>query len=232
VRLLATGLALYSLYWVLGIVQPLVLPRELPADRARPQLPVLSRVRHAPRGERSALSRSTGVLSRSPSCRSLWPLIDFDNFIYRAADPTTLRHDARRHLHPARARGDAPHRGWVLPVTANCFILYTFYGRCLDSVGLGLIAHRGPTTSRASSGTIYMTLEGVFGVPLDVAASYIILFSIYGAGARRVRARQVLPRMVDGGGRQRPAAARAGPRGDGRRPSARHRLGQRRRETR
>ena len=26
-----------------------------------------------------------------------------------------------------------------------------------------------------------MTLEGVFGVPLDVAASYIVLFTIYGA---------------------------------------------------
>ena len=26
-----------------------------------------------------------------------------------------------------------------------------------------------------------MTLEGIFGVPLDVAATYIILFTIYGA---------------------------------------------------
>ena len=60
------------------------------------------------------------------------------------------------------------------------FILYTFYGPLLDLVGLGLIAHRGYDLSRIV-GTIYMTLEGVFGVPLDVAASYIILFSIYGA---------------------------------------------------
>ena len=26
-----------------------------------------------------------------------------------------------------------------------------------------------------------MTLEGIFGVPLDVAATYIVLFTIYGA---------------------------------------------------
>ena len=43
-----------------------------------------------------------------------------------------------------------------------------------------MIAHRGYDLARIV-GTIYMTLEGVFGVPLDVAASYIILFSIYGA---------------------------------------------------
>src|SRR6185436_8289719 len=70
--------------------------------------------------------------------------------------------------------------GWVLPITATCFILYTFYGPLLDLVGLGMIAHRGYDIARIV-GTIYMTLEGIFGVPLDVAASYIILFSIYGA---------------------------------------------------
>ena len=30
-------------------------------------------------------------------------------------------------------------------------------------------------------GILYMTLDGIFGVPLDVAATYIILFTIYGA---------------------------------------------------
>jgi TRAP-type uncharacterized transport system fused permease subunit len=28
---------------------------------------------------------------------------------------------------------------------------------------------------------MYMTLEGIFGIPLDVAATFIILFTIYGA---------------------------------------------------
>src|SRR5206468_5370798 len=30
-------------------------------------------------------------------------------------------------------------------------------------------------------GRMYMTLEGIFGVPLDVASTFIILFTIYGA---------------------------------------------------
>jgi TRAP transporter 4TM/12TM fusion protein len=109
-----------------------------------------------------------------------WPLIDFDNFIYRAADPT--RTDMALGALCILLVLEATRRtaGWVLPVTATCFILYTFYGPLLDLIGLGIIAHRGYDLARIV-GTIYMTLEGIFGVPLDVAASYIILFSIYGA---------------------------------------------------
>ena len=57
---------------------------------------------------------------------------------------------------------------------------YAFYGPVLDLVGLGFIAHRGYDPSRIV-GTLYMTLEGIFGVPLDVAATYIALFTIFGA---------------------------------------------------
>jgi TRAP transporter 4TM/12TM fusion protein len=49
-----------------------------------------------------------------------------------------------------------------------------------DRIGLPLIAHRGYPFDRLV-GTLYMTLEGIFGVPLDVASTYIVLFTIYGA---------------------------------------------------
>jgi TRAP transporter 4TM/12TM fusion protein len=70
--------------------------------------------------------------------------------------------------------------GWVLPVTALIFLAYAVTGPLLDRVGLDLIAHRGYGLARLI-GTIYMTLEGIFGVPLDVATTYIVLFTIYGA---------------------------------------------------
>ena len=70
--------------------------------------------------------------------------------------------------------------GWVLPVTALLFLAYGYYGSLLDRIGLDLIAHRGYSIARLV-GTLYMTLEGIFGVPLDVTATYIILFTIYGA---------------------------------------------------
>jgi TRAP transporter 4TM/12TM fusion protein len=174
----ATGLAFYALYWVVGIVQPLVY-------RASFLLIVLVLSFMFYPGSKRSIARTRmsllDWLFAALAVVSLaWPLIDFDNFIYRAADPTTR--DIALGAMCILLVLEATRRtaGWVLPVTATCFILYTFYGPLLDLVGLGIIAHRGYDLSRIV-GTIYMTLEGIFGVPLDVAASYIILFSIYGA---------------------------------------------------
>ena len=175
---LAIGLSLYALYWVLGIVQPLVYRASFllivlvlsfmfypgsDSERARTRVSPLD-----------WLFVALAVVSL------LWPLIDFDNFIYRAADPTTRDMTLGAICILLVLEATRRTAGWVLPITATCFILYTFYGPLLDLVGLGMIAHRGYDLARIV-GTIYMTLEGVFGVPLDVAASYIILFSIYGA---------------------------------------------------
>ena len=175
---LATGLALYALYWVVGIVQPLVY-------RASFLLIVLILSflfypgSDSPRA-RTSISPLDWLFAALAVVSLAWPLIDFDNFIYRAADPTTLDMTLGAVCILLVLEATRRTAGWVLPVTATCFILYTFYGPLLDLVGLGVIAHRGYDLSRIV-GTIYMTLEGVFGVPLDVAASYIILFSIYGA---------------------------------------------------
>lgn len=66
--------------------------------------------------------------------------------------------------------------GWVLPATAVVFLLYAYFGRYFPQPFL----HRGQTVDRIVSKN-YLTLEGIFGVPLDVAATFIILFTIYGA---------------------------------------------------
>jgi TRAP transporter 4TM/12TM fusion protein len=70
--------------------------------------------------------------------------------------------------------------GWILPFTALAFLAYAVFGPALDRIGLALVAHRGYDAERLV-GTLYMTLEGIFGVPLDVTATYIVLFTIYGA---------------------------------------------------
>ena len=76
-----------------------------------------------------------------------------------------------------------------------------------------------------------MTLEGIFGVPLDVAATYIILFTIYGAVLEQSAAPGAF--FIDWAlAAMRPLALGRGARthGDARRVSARHGLGQRRRD--
>jgi TRAP transporter 4TM/12TM fusion protein len=109
-----------------------------------------------------------------------WPLIDFAAFVYRAATPTTT--DVALGWVTIVLVLEATRRtaGWILPATAVAFIAYAYYGPLLEFVGLGIVAHRGYDVARLA-GTLYMTLEGIFGVPLDVAATYIVLFSIYGA---------------------------------------------------
>src|SRR5882672_1090642 len=66
--------------------------------------------------------------------------------------------------------------GWVMPGVVIVFILYAFYGEYLP----GSWAHRSYELGRLV-GHLYMTLEGIFGVAVDVASSLIILFTIYGA---------------------------------------------------
>jgi len=66
--------------------------------------------------------------------------------------------------------------GWPLPVTAILFLLYAYLGPYMPEP----LDHRGYPVHRII-GQNYLTLEGIFGVPLDVAATFIILFTIYGA---------------------------------------------------
>lgn len=66
--------------------------------------------------------------------------------------------------------------GWVLPVTALVFVAYAYFGKSIP----GIFGHRGYNFPRIL-GQNYLTLEGIFGSALDVAATYIVLFTIYGA---------------------------------------------------
>src|SRR4029079_6541295 len=58
--------------------------------------------------------------------------------------------------------------GWILPVTAITFILHAYLGPLLEPIGLGIFAHRGYYPDRLI-GTLYMTFDGIFGTPVEVA---------------------------------------------------------------
>jgi len=68
--------------------------------------------------------------------------------------------------------------GWVLPAIVLAFVAFAYLGGLIpDALG---IAHKGYGVDRIV-GQSYLGLEGLFGIPLDVAATYIVLFTIYGA---------------------------------------------------
>jgi TRAP transporter 4TM/12TM fusion protein len=66
--------------------------------------------------------------------------------------------------------------GWIMPIVIGLFLAYAFAGPWLPAPW----THRGYDFSRLV-GHMYMTLEGIFGVAVDVSATLIILFTIYGA---------------------------------------------------
>src|SRR5256712_7112444 len=66
--------------------------------------------------------------------------------------------------------------GWIVPVVALLFIAYAMAGPYLPPPW----THRGYDISQLV-GHLFITLEGIFGIPVDVSSSLIILFTIYGA---------------------------------------------------
>ena len=66
--------------------------------------------------------------------------------------------------------------GWVMPLVVVCFIAYAMLGPQLPAPW----THRGYDIGRLI-GHMFMTLEGIFGTAVDVSATLIILFTIYGA---------------------------------------------------
>lgn len=173
---LCAGLSLYALYWVLFIVQPQVYRISFLLIAL-----VLSFLLFpARKGDLRGVSPLDWLLVAASIVVMAWPLVDFSGFIYRATDPKPI--DVVLGCIAVLLVLEATRRsvGWILPVTAAGFLVYAYAGPQFDRVGLSLLAHRGYGIERLI-GTLYMTLEGIFGVPLDVAATYIVLFTIYGA---------------------------------------------------
>jgi TRAP-type uncharacterized transport system fused permease subunit len=81
------------------------------------------------------------------------------------------------------------------------FLAYAVFGAYLPAPW----THQGYGIDRLV-GHMYLTLEGIFGVPLDVAATFIILFTIYGAVLEYSKAGQFyvdFSLAATGGSRQR-----------------------------
>jgi TRAP transporter 4TM/12TM fusion protein len=65
---------------------------------------------------------------------------------------------------------------WILPFICVLFLAYALFGPHLPPPW----THKGYDIGRLM-GSLYMTLEGIYGVAVDVASTLIILFTIYGA---------------------------------------------------
>jgi TRAP transporter 4TM/12TM fusion protein len=105
-----------------------------------------------------------------------YPFIDLEPFMYRVANPTPL--DVIVGVLAMLLVLEATRRstGFALPLLVLISLAYALWGGILPEPW----GHRGYTMTRVVA-LEYMTLNGLFGTPVEVSSTFIILFTIYGA---------------------------------------------------
>ncbi len=169
---LAVGLSLYALYATRATI-PTQIYRTSFLGAALALTFLLYPWRRSAAGRVSPLDL---LLALARVAIAAYPILDYQEFVYRAARPTAL--DVWMGTITILLVLEATRRtiGWILPVVAVTLLAYGRWGYLLP----GQYGHRGYDLDRMV-GSLYVSLEGIFGVPLDVAATFIILFTIYGA---------------------------------------------------
>ncbi|GAA4466178.1 TRAP transporter permease [Phytohabitans houttuyneae] len=181
-RPLAQGSQYYLIIFLAG-----VLPLVFLGYRAG--LPVPARLRRAPAAarERDLPGPLDWVLAAVTLAVCLYPLLPFA--VGEAGGGYNAFLDRQGLLAPADvAMGgvllllvlEACRRttGWVLPAVCLIFLGYGYYGGLLPQSWS--IAHAGLDFSQIVD-ALYNSGSGFYGTPLDVAASYVVLFTVYGA---------------------------------------------------
>ncbi len=180
VNVLGAGLSLFAVYWVL---HPITAQQYRPAFLAVVLLLTFlvfrangqtSRADH-PAESPTPLDWALGIIALVAVG---YAAVNAEELFRRAADPEPL--DIVAGVTSILLVLEATRRtvGWILPAICAAFLAYAYLGGLIpESFG---IAHKGYGVDRIV-GQAYMGLEGLFGIPLDVAATYIVLFTLYGA---------------------------------------------------
>jgi TRAP transporter 4TM/12TM fusion protein len=109
------------------------------------------------------------------ACSSYF-LLDWDDISDRATEPELPDIVAGTVLIVLVLEAVRRASGWVMPVVVAMFLAYAFVGPWLPDPW----THKGYDLDRLV-GHMTMTLEGILGTPIDVSATLIVLFTIYGA---------------------------------------------------
>ncbi|MEO8040085.1 MAG: TRAP transporter fused permease subunit [Betaproteobacteria bacterium] len=119
-------------------------------------------------------------LAAASAAVAIYFLSDWDAISDRATEPSSYDLIAGATLIALVLESVRRASGWVMPGVVLCFIGYAFAGPSLPPPW----THRGYDASRLL-GHMTQTLEGIYGSPVDVCATLIVLFTIYGAVLQR-----------------------------------------------
>jgi len=107
---------------------------------------------------------------------ALYVWIDYSNFINRMGSPNTMDIIMGTILIITVLEGSRRISGWPLVILSLIFIAYGLFGQLMP----GIFTHRGYTWAKLVN-HIFINTEGIYGTSVNVAASYIFLFILFGS---------------------------------------------------
>jgi len=120
------------------------------------------------------------VLLVAAAAAALYPTANLgyvQNRMYYVDDPVVLDYVFGGGLILLLLEATRRATGWALPITAIVFLLY---GVTIGGQSIGIMLDQ-----------LYLTTEGIFGIPLYVSATYVMLFILFGAFVERSGAGQL-----------------------------------------
>ncbi|UVI36576.1 TRAP transporter permease [Brevibacterium spongiae] len=182
----------FYLMWFLAFVLPLVFICYRPGFGRKAE--AADRAAEAAAGAASAKSRTKRAKNDNPSILD-WVLVvitfltcaypvlpffsgGFNEFLNRQGSLTTLDVIMGGVLLLLILEATRRTTGLILPIFCIVFFLYSYYGSYIPVNWPG--SHAGQNFDQIVN-ALYNDASGFYGIPLDVAATYIVLFTIYGA---------------------------------------------------
>ncbi len=107
---------------------------------------------------------------------SLYLLLTWESLVFRMSPPDGVELFWGGAMLLLTLEGARRCTGLFLPLTATVFLAYALLGPYMP----GLLRHKGYSLSRIIS-YLFSTSSGIYGIPMGVSASYIILFVLFGA---------------------------------------------------
>jgi len=115
----------------------------------------------------------------------------YEDLVKRIGDPTSL--DLAMGVAAILLVLEASRRavGWPLVVITGLFVIYGLFGPYFP----GIFAHRGYSFRRIVD-HLYLTSEGIFGIPLWVSSTFVYAFVLFGAIFERTGAGEFLMKLA------------------------------------
>lgn len=178
VTFLAVGFSIYQLYASIFPPPPAQIHRSIHLAFALGLIFLLFPA--TKKGDRSKVALSDGLLSLLSVGTSLYWLYNFEQIISRIGNFNKIDFLIGGIVILLVLEATRRVVGIPIVVIAVVFMLYALYGNHLP----GFFTHRGVSLERLIS-HMFFTLEGIFGTPLSVSATFIFLFLLFGAFLQR-----------------------------------------------